>query len=176
MKKTICIMVAVVLILAAVSCLAQEQKTWRAGVAWTRLTDSTTREMLGDDWAVGIERSLGDTFNMANLQGDLSVAAFYKPFKKHGIEFRDIFVGLRWRFGPGAKPDCDGFYGGALAGAAFLNADNGFEDMNKTNFEWGVLAGMNFAKTWYAEVGYNDPGGFWGADTANMSVTVGYRF
>ena len=176
MKRIICIAVAVVLVLAAASCFAQEQKTWRAGVAFTRFADSDTRDVLGDDWAVGIERSLGDTFAMANLQGDVSIAAFYKPFEKDDVSLRDIFVGLRWRFGPGAKPDVDGIYAGALLGAAFLHADNGIETENATHVEWGALVGMNFAKSWYGELGYNDPGDILGFRTANFSATLGYRF
>ena len=176
MKRIICIAVAVVLVLAAASCFAQEQKSWRAGVAFTRFADSDTRDVLGDDWAVGIERSLGDTFAMANLQGDVSVAAFYKPFEKEGAKLRDIFIGLRGRFGPGARPDSDGIYAGALAGAAFLRAENGSDSEDAIHFEWGVLAGMNFAQSWYAEVGYNDPGDILGFDTANYNITLGYRF
>lgn len=176
MRKAICIVTVCVLLLAAMACCAQVEKSWRAGVAYTRFADSDTRDILGDDWAVGLERSLGDTFAMANLNGDVSIAAFYKPFKKDDAELRDIFIGLRWRFGPGAKPDVDGIYAGALVGAGFLHADNGFDTEDVTHLEWGALLGMNFASSWYAELGYNDPGDIWGVDASNYSITLGYRF
>lgn len=176
MKNAICIVVALALLLVAGSCSAQEEKSWRAGVAFTRFADSETRDHLGDDWAIGLERSLGDTFAMANLNGDVSVAAFYKPFEKEGAKLRDIFIGLRGRFGPGARPDSDGIYAGALVGAAFLRVEVGPDSEDAIHFEWGLLAGMNFAQSWYAEVGYNDPGDMWDVSLANYSITLGYRF
>ena len=180
MKRLICVAVVVVLLTGSVACIAAEDKAWRFGASWVRLSDTDVRNVLGDGWGIGAEYSFGDTFTDLTMPMDLSVAVSYKRFDDTffgvGVSLDHTSVGLKWRAGSGASPAADGFYGGVGLGAAFLRAKVGVIDDSKTRFEWSVFGGANFAQSWYGEIGYNHVGDIEGTNLSNWAVTVGHRF
>lgn len=156
-------------------------KYWRFGASFDYLTSSEARDALSNGFNLQLERSFYQVES-----SDLSIVAGYRYFSGGNSTFDNRLnyytLGFKWRFGPGANPTNDGFYGGIGVGAAFLDANIRINQAqleagkNVTHFEWTGLVGVNFAKSWYTEFGYSSPGDVRDVNLGNVSATLGYRF
>lgn len=155
---------------------------WRFGVSYEILNDSDADDLLGDGWNVELERSLTSV-----LDGDLAAAFVFRRFDKDvtiggevpltfGNDLNNYDLGLKWRGGKGILTGTDGFYYGWGLGVSFIDSDILGSSASTTKLSWRLLAGVDFAKSWYGEVSYNDPGSVQGVDLDNWGFTVGYRF
>ena len=174
MKRVVCITLIALLTLASVASFAANAKPWRVGASWVKMTDNDADDHLGSGWGVNAEYSLGNLLPNKSFATDLSGVISYSRFDDDA-DLNYTTLGAKLRVGPGASPACDGVYGGVGLGMAFLDLGAG-DDFHETNFQWSLLAGMNFSKSWYGEIAYSDPGDIQDVDFTNYSVTVGYRF
>lgn len=184
MKKTLCLAVLAVLALASECCLASNPMAWRLGGSYIRFADTGTRNVLGDGWSVGGEYSFLKPGMEEAMGGDVSVAISYKRFDNSitGVNYTmDRWsLGLKWRGGPGATPECDGLYGGVGVAAGMVRVEpsvNTLKDYeSRTSFEWRVFGGINAAKRFYAEIGYSRIPKLRNVELGDISFTVGLRF
>lgn len=175
MKRLVCAAVVVVLLTGSVAAMAAEDKSWRVGASWIRLTESHLRSILGDGWGIGAEYSFGNLVDGLAVPMDLSGAVSYRHFSKSSNSLNNASVGIKWRAGPGASPADDGFYGGVGLGAAFIQADIPSLDERTIRFQWSLFGGANFAEGWYGEVGYSHVGDGSFANFSNWIFTIGRR-
>jgi len=158
---------------------------WRLGASYARLTDTGSRNLLGDAWAVVGEYSFTDQLTEDDdLPDDVSVTIQFRRFDdtvpgaNYTVDYASY--GLRWRKGPGAQPECDGFYGGIGLAAAMFRIKpaitGGGAGEGNTRFEWSLFGGCNFARCLYAEFGYSQIPPVNGVAFGQLLFTIGGRF
>lgn len=159
-----------------------KEGAWRVAGSYEILNDSDADDLLGDGWNIEIERSFANLLN-----GDLAATFVFRRFDKDitildeiplsfSNDLNNYDLGIKWRGGNGAMPYTDGFYYGWGLGISFLDSDILGSSASTTKLSWRLLAGVDFARSWYGEVSYNDPGSVQGVDLDNWGFAVGYRF
>jgi len=158
---------------------------WRLGASYARLTDGGARSLFGDAWAVVGEYSFTDQLTEDDdIPDDVSLAIQFRRFDNTipGVNYTVDYAsyGLKWRKGPGAAPECDGFYGGIGLAAAMVRIKpavyGGGAGDGDTRFEWTLFGGCNFARCLYAEFGYSQIPKVNNVAFGQILFTIGGRF
>ncbi len=158
---------------------------WRLGASYVRLTDTGARDLFGDAWAVGGEYSFSDKLtDDDDIPDDISLAVQFRRFDNTvpGVNYTVDYssYGLKWRKGPGARPECDGFYGGIGLAASMVRIKpavyGGGDADGDTRFEWTLFGGCNFARCLYAEFGYSQIPKVNSVAFGQLVFTIGGRF
>jgi opacity protein-like surface antigen len=184
MRKRTCAAVVLALTLASSLTAADATKPWRVGASYAHLTSQTATDALGSAWAAGVEYSFSDALTEDEaLPGDVSISVYYRIFDQTsaGVDRSVNYTSasLKWRGGAGANPGSEGLYAGIGIGAALmsikpsLDAPGPHESMTK--FEWSAFAGANYARWFFAEVGYSNAGTVGGMGFGMVTFTFGAR-
>lgn len=193
MTRLVCIVMVVVFVCTFATCAAADRKAWRIKLSQVEPRQSDVREYDGGAKGIGIEYSLGDTFKGENSDSEASVYLDYVRLSyvqkdtssplmtiTNDVTMDVVSFGLNWRYGPGAKPSSEGFYTGAGVGMVFgsprlTRTDPNFgsliDEGTQGEFEWRLMAGLNFAKVTFGELTYrkiNQDGAY--------SLSAGFRF
>ena len=174
------------LVLAASASTADRMRSWRLGASYAGYGNCETRERLGDAWGLTGEYSFANALDegMDALPGDVSVCITYRRYNSDylGVEFTSNYssFGLKWRAGPGARPSCEGYYGGINLAAAIVqiwpSMDILSDSQSVVKFEYSVFGGANFADRYYAEVGYTRIPDISNYGFGSLLFTMGIRF
>lgn len=152
-----------------------DAKDWRIIGFYDWYTSDSGGDALGDGFAVEVERALTQT-DVGSAAGFIGYRRHEKDVGGFGNELNHYSIGLKLRNGPGASPSMDGFYYGGGLGLAILDSTIGGSSDTEVAFEWRALAGINFARSWFGEINYVDPGDAQGASINSLSFGLGYRF
>ncbi len=191
MNRLLCVMMVVAVLCAIAAGAGADAKSWRVKVCQIQPKASDLRDY-DDSQGIGIEYSLGDTFAGEDSASEASVFFEYSRLRytqsdtssplatvTARVKMNLYTVGVGWRFGPGAKASDDGLYAGFGTGISFgspriTQANPGFgglTDDDKTNFDWRVMAGLNFGGSAYSELTYRKVG-----SDGTYSLSAGMRF
>lgn len=156
-------------------CPPDHVRYWRLSGSYDVLTNLRASDLLRNGWNIELERSIGGISG-----GDLSANIAYRSFNGSDPGF-DNFIstysfGFKWRMGPGAMPNDDGYYYGLGVGVVMLNSSLFNIDQLDPNFEGRVLAGVDFARMWMLEASYNFAGSTQDIQMSNVAFSFGYRF